>query len=230
MENKLIIFDWGGVIEKHNEGEYNLNTVIINLITHFNSQVDATDLVKKYRRICSFKGVDKRIFGNRRWVKELKKEFSIKCNTKQFYNYYIKEFDKIEYHKDVVEYAHSLKEKCKIAILSNLGAIDKSRLDKQVNLKEFDYVWLSFELLCRKPHGKIYEIVEKESKMDPQNILFIDDSQKNIETAQKRGWNICNAYGYELDKIKESVNRFLGEAREGEEGHAKLGDTFSNCK
>ena len=230
MESKLIIFDWGGVIEKHDKGENNLNTAITNLITHFNNEVDNTDLVKKYHRICSFKGIDKRVFGNRALVKELKKEFNIKCNTKQFYNYYIKEFDKIEYHKDVVEYAHSLKEKCKIAILSNLGALDKQRLDKQVNLKKFDYVWLSFELLCRKPHGKIYEIVEKECKIDPQNILFIDDSQKNIETAQKRGWNTCNAYGYELDKIKESVNKFLEEPKKGEEKHAKLGSTSSNCK
>lgn len=26
--NKIVIFDWGGVIESHREGEYSLNTAI----------------------------------------------------------------------------------------------------------------------------------------------------------------------------------------------------------
>lgn len=115
----------------------------------------------------------------------------------------------IDCYKDVVEYAHSLKEKCKIGILSNLSYLDKQRLDKQVNIKQFDFVWLSFELKCRKPDEKIYRIVEEDCKIKPENILFIDDSKENIETAKKLGWNTCNAYGYELDKIKEKVEKFL---------------------
>ena len=102
-----------------------------------------------------------------------------------------------------------MKEKCKIGILSNLSYLDKQRLDKQVNLKQFDYVWLSFELKCRKPDEKIYKIVEEDCKINPEDILFIDDCKENIETAKKLGWNTCNAYGYELDKIKEKVEKFL---------------------
>ena len=42
-----------------------------------------------------------------------------------------------------------------------------------------------------------------------KKYLFIDDTEENLITAQKRGWNICQANGYEIDKIKECVNEFL---------------------
>ena len=93
--------------------------------------------------------------------------------------------------------------------LSNLGSLDKQRLDKQVDLKQFDYVWLSCELNTRKPKDKIYEIVENDCKIEPNNILFIDDSKENIEMAKNRGWNTCLATGHELNRIKEKINELL---------------------
>ena len=39
-KNKIVIFDWGGVIESHKEGEYSIDRAIINLIKHFNSKED----------------------------------------------------------------------------------------------------------------------------------------------------------------------------------------------
>ena len=128
---------------------------------------------------------------------------------KEFAKVYDEEKGKVVYYKDVIETAKKLKKYCKIGILSNLMFLDKERLDKQVKLKEFEYVWLSFELNCQKPDDKIYEIVEKDCKIKPSNILFIDDCRDNIEIAKKRGWNTCLASGYELDKIKNSIDKFL---------------------
>ena len=54
-------------------------------------------------------------------------------------------FDKVDYYKDVVEFEKSLKNKCYIGILSNLNIYDKDRIDKQLGLKDYDYVFLSFE-------------------------------------------------------------------------------------
>ena len=71
------------------------------------------------------------------------------------------------------------------------------------------YKFLSFKIGHRKPEEKAYEIVEKTTKIKPKNILFIDDSKENIEVAKQRGWQTCNAFGYELDKIKEAVDSFL---------------------
>ena len=52
-------------------------------------------------------------------------------------------------------------------------------------------------------------MVENDCKIETKHILFIDDSSDNIETAKKRGWNTCLASGYELDKIKNSIDKFL---------------------
>lgn len=208
-KNKIVIFDWGGIIESHRKGEYNIDVAVENLIKHFNSKENKNIVERYYNRSIDFGINDIRDIKEDKWFEQIKEEFNLECNPQEFYDYYIKEFDNIEYYKDVVEYAHSLKEKCQIGILSNLGYLDKQRLDKQVNLKQFDYVWLSFELKCRKPNEKIYKIVEEDCKIKPENILFIDDSKENIDTAKKLGWNICNAYGYELDNIKEKVDEFL---------------------
>lgn len=205
--DKLVIFDWGGVIESHRYGEYCLNTAITNLIKHFNNNVNESNLIEKYFYVTARKL--RQDFKEYTWFDKIKNEFNLQCNEDEFYDFYIKEFDKIEYYKDVVDYAHSLKSKCKIGILSNLGTIDKQRLDKQVDLKQFDYVWLSCELKYSKPNTKVYEIVENDCKFNPTNILFIDDVQANLEPAKEKGWNICNAFGYELDNIQRRVEEFL---------------------
>lgn len=143
------------------------------------------------------------------WFNRIKVGFELKCGFEEFCKFYIEEFDRIEYYKDVVELAHDTRKYCDTGILSNLGKIDKIRIDKQVELKKFDYVWLSCDLGCRKPEERIYEIVENECKLEAKNILFIDDSKENLDVALERGWNVCKAFGYEINKIKETINNFL---------------------
>ena len=47
--DKLIIFDWGGVIESHSEGEYNLYKVIENILKRFNIDLESEEnLGKRY--------------------------------------------------------------------------------------------------------------------------------------------------------------------------------------
>lgn len=207
IHEKIVIFDWGGVIESHREGEYSLNTAITNFIKHFNNDVDENGLIEKYFDVCT----NKMEQGGKEynWFERIKYNFNLECTEEEFYKFYEEEFNRIEYYKEVVEYAHSLKNKCKIGILSNLGSVDKQRLDKQVDLSKFDYVWLSFELKCSKPNEKVYKIVEEDCKIEPNNILFIDDFKENLKPAQVRGWNTCNACGYELEKIQKSVSEFL---------------------
>lgn len=53
----------------------------------------------------------------------------------------------------------------------------------------FDRAYLSHELHMRKPDPEIYEYVLNDAQMDPEQTLFIDDSDVNIETARKLGIN-----------------------------------------
>ena len=215
LNNKIVIFDWGGVIESHRDGEHNLYTAIINLIKHFNKGVKEEEIIERYYMISRISRRHKYpknindIEKIKLWFNRIKEEFSLECEFEEFCKFYVEEFDRIEYYKDVVELAHNTRKYCNTGILSNLGKIDKTRIDKQVELKKFDYVWLSCDLGCRKPEERIYEIVESECKIEAKKILFIDDSKENLDVALKRGWNVCQAFGYEINKIKESINVFL---------------------
>ncbi len=211
---KLVIFDWGGVIESHRDGEYNIYDAIICIIKRLSSNDIIDSSLLKLWIDCDFKN-DYRITEVNNindikcWFNNLKDTFGFRCTFEEFVDVYKEEYNKVYFYKDVVDYAHSLKDKCMIGILSNLSYLDKDRIDMHVDLSKFDYVWLSFELECRKPDNIIYEKVEKSLDIDKSSILFIDDKESNIEAAKMRGWNTCLACGYELDKIKNVVEEFL---------------------
>ena len=40
----------------------------------------------------------------------------------------------------------------------------------------------------QKPYKPIYELAQKKSGFEANEILFIDNSQKNIDTARELGW------------------------------------------
>lgn len=214
IKNKIVIFDWGGVIESHRQGEYNIRNAIIDIMKKYGCTLNDEKIIEIYSN-CSINQHNNYIFSKndsselKKWFENVKSNLGINCSLEQFLESYYNDLKKVFYYQKVVDYAHDLKNKCNIGIFSNLMQIDEERINYQVDLKHFNYVFLSYQIGCRKPDEKAYKIVEKSVKMKPENILFIDDCIDNLIVAQKRGWQICNACGYELDKIMESVDEFL---------------------
>lgn len=212
--NKIVIFDWGGVIENHKNRKYNIYEAILKIIKHFNVNMPNDEIITKYLS-CETDNSNKSIntYNNikdiEKWFTRIKTIFNINCTFRYFMKIYNEEFAKVEYNLKLVELAHSIKKYCDIGLLSNLSLLDKERLNSQVDLKKFDYVWLSFELGIIKPNKKIYKIVERDCKLEPNNILFIDDSYENIKVAKTRKWNTLQATGDEFNKIKSEIFRFL---------------------
>lgn len=50
QENKIVIFDWGGIVESHKEGEYNCNQVTINIIKHFHLKWRKENQIQEYMK------------------------------------------------------------------------------------------------------------------------------------------------------------------------------------
>lgn len=103
---------------------------------------------------------------------QIANDYNLNTTYGEFIHLYKKIFDKIDYYKDVAEYEKSLKDKCYIGILSNLTVFDKERLNKQVDLSKYDYVFLSFEMNCKKTEKVIYEKVNENISFNPEDILF----------------------------------------------------------
>ena len=206
-KNKLILFDWGNIVESHTTG-YSCYDAFNDLFKEcgYDGKEEVFHLLGKYK-LSAIKSVDD--FG--KVYEIMAKDFKLNKSYSEFIDIYKKVFSKIYYYKDVAEYEVSLRDKCYIGILSNLTVFDKERLDKQVNLSLYDYVFLSFELGLKKPNIDIYEYVLDHLPFEPDDILFIDDRLDNIEMASKMGWNVLQATGLELDKIKEKCEDFLNQ-------------------
>ncbi len=56
-------------------------------------------------------------------------------------------------------------------------------------LRNFDRAFVSGHLKTMKPDPTIYQILERETGVDPQVLLFTDDRAENLKTAQARGWH-----------------------------------------
>lgn len=209
--NKIVIFDWGGVIENNNPSYYNISKTIIDIMKKYKCKLTDQEILE----VCTN---GKKLFNtfindNEQttidWFNEIKSKLDINCNYNEYKNAYYEYGKKIPYHKNVVNFAHSLKEKCYIAIFSSLVKLDEARINDQVNLSLFDYNFLTYKMGFNKPDSKAFEYIEKIIKISPENILFIDDTAINLEEANKRKWKTCKADGFEFEKIQRSVEEFL---------------------
>ncbi len=90
-----------------------------------------------------------------------------------------------------------LNDKYRLFICTNnwLGTVE----NQVKNIAEFKY----FELIIdssqehmKKPDINFYRQIEKEIGETPENILFIDDSERNCESAKTEGWN---TFVFDLD-------------------------------
>lgn len=210
--DKVVIFDWGGIVESHENNLQELRAAQVRLIKRFTNLLSDQEILERWTNKTDegvLIGATNKEEDIKNWVTINQKNMNINVPFEEFKKAYEEEFDLVRYYMDVVEYAHSLKERCKIAILSNLTPFDKKRINKQCDLSKFDYVYFSFEIGVCKPDRKIYEYVLENLRVSPKDIFFIDDDINNILMAKECGWNTCQAYGYELDKIKNNVEQFL---------------------
>lgn len=211
---KVVIFDWGGVIKHKDPVDNNDKQAIIRTIKSFNPSLTEEEAWKVYiNTLVDENGIyisrqDDEL-SKRKWIERINRLGSFNVSLEEFVKRFIDEHLKVGYYKELVDYIHSLKENCKIGLFSDLIFCCEPVLDSQVDLSQFDYVWLSYITHLRKNTEEAFEVVEKDLQVSPSDILFIDDTAINIENAKKRGWNTCQAFGYELDKIKESVEQFL---------------------
>ena len=221
--DKIVIFDWGGVIMHKHPVDNNDKQAIIRTIKSFNQDLSDDEawsvyintLIDENGIYISRQNDEQSIM---KWIDRLNSVGHFNTSVEDFSRKFIEEHLKVDYYKDLVEYIHSLKEKCKIAIFSDLIYCCYPVLDNQVDLSRFDYVWLSYLTHVRKNEETAFQIIEQDLQVSSSNIMFIDDTSVNIENAKKRGWNTCQAFGYELDKIKTSIEQFLSnELEQGNE-------------
>jgi len=108
--------------------------------------------------------------------------------------------------KETITAMQELKEaNIKIGILSNALPILH---DTKINLVPKKYAFTSYELKSLKPDCQIYELLAQKLNASYEEILFIDDKEKNITTANQLG---INGIVYNRDTILQDINSYLPE-------------------
>ena len=207
MKHKLILFDWGNIVESHTLGYTCYDAwKDLFLACGYKAKEDEVVFQKlfKYKVSLAQTKNDFEVIFN-----QMSKDFGFNVDFSKFCCLYNQIFDKIDYFQEVADFEHSLKDSCYIGILSDLTVFDKERLDKQVDLSQYDYVFLSFEIGRKKPNRETFEFIQTKLPFEPNDILFIDDRKDNVDGASAIGWQTIQATGLELDKIKQKCKEFL---------------------
>jgi HAD superfamily hydrolase (TIGR01509 family) len=116
-----------------------------------------------------------------RIVKELKAQI----DQEHFFDIYC---DVFSLNMAVLKILQKLKGSCKLVLLSNTDVCRFGFIRKRFpEILIFDEYVLSFELGVMKPDPAIYVEALKKAGAEPQECVFIDDLERNIEGSQKMG-------------------------------------------
>jgi len=88
----------------------------------------------------------------------------------------------------IIKIIDKIKNKYKIVMMSNQVESWLEDVIRRDNLKEkFHYFINSYNVGLTKPDLEIFKLALRETKSEPQETLFVDDSVENIEAAKKMG-------------------------------------------
>lgn len=102
---------------------------------------------------------------------------------------------------------NELKPKYKIGLLTNAPRSLVEKIVSKEKLKLFDIVLISSDLKLIKPDPEIFKVTIDKCGCLPQEILFIDDTEKNIEVAKSLGLN--GIVYTDFDSLKKEIQTYL---------------------
>ncbi len=198
---KFIYFDVGGVVIKDFSGTNKWEELKVELGIPKNKDQEFEDIYDFYqdeinttREIDSLIPIYKEKFG-----------ISLPDGYSFLVDGFVKRFEKNIDIWPVVELA---KRKYKIGLLTNmypkmLVEIREAGLLPNI---EFDQIIDSSIEKVQKPYKEIYELAEKRCGFKGDEILFIDNSQKHLDSAKQLGWQ---TFFYDPSDTKKSSKVLL---------------------
>lgn len=118
------------------------------------------------------------------------------------------------FNENVLNVLHDLKRKeYNIYLLSNNNKETANYLRKLDFYQDISGDVYSCDYNVIKPNIEIYNILLNKFNLIPQECLFIDDNQSNIETALKLGFKTIN-YNTLNDNLSLKINKYIDEENE----------------
>lgn len=177
---KLIAFDYGGVIKI---SERNLSSDICDYL-----KIDKEDWKKEYFLVNHLANV-KNISFSEVFILVASK-FDNSDETRK-YILDLLENNKNKWHlnDELIDIVKNLKRKnYKIALLSNNSTELRQKLIENEIIDLFDEIIISAEVGFQKPQPEIFDILFKRLEANPSEVIFVDDTPRSLENADKIGY------------------------------------------
>jgi len=174
---KAVIFDWGGVlIENPTEGILRYCREVLGIGTGC--------MLAAYRKLIPYfqegKISEEEFWKGVRRRTGAKGGMPVSLWLEAFEHSYVEK-------KDVFALAHALHGKgCRTGILSNTEKPARPIMQRD-SYRIFDPVVLSWQVGAAKPQRRIFEALIETLRLNPQEILLIDDVEANIAAARDIG-------------------------------------------
>lgn len=116
----------------------------------------------------------------------------------------------IGWNPDKFAFLMALKEKYSLYLLSNTNELHLNWVYNDLrdyhNIIDFDHrfftkTYYSHQIGMRKPNKDIFNFVIQDKKLNPSEILFIDDIEANVEGGKSAGWQT-----YHHDPTEDLIN------------------------
>jgi putative hydrolase of the HAD superfamily len=189
---KTLIFDFGGVL-------YNIDYFAsINALAKLSSRPELLVNMHLNNILELPDNFEKGLINTEEFRNFLRKEYFINASDSLIDDCWNKMLKGIK--PESVEFIKSLKNKYKIALLSNTNQIHYDYFigETQDLIDVFENVFFSYQINLRKPDEDIYKYVCEKLNCKPEETLFIDDSFINIQGAERAG---LNTFHFTKDKI-----------------------------
>ncbi|KAJ7609737.1 Haloacid dehalogenase-like hydrolase-domain-containing protein [Mycena polygramma] len=120
--------------------------------------------------------------------------------------------------------------KLQIFAMSNISPSDYNALrTKHVDWEVFDRIFTSGEARERKPHLGFYNHIVRETNIDPQRAIFVDDKLDNVISARSLGF--CGLV-FQRQDVRRALRNLLGDpvqrAREYLSRHAQRMESITD--
>tara|TARA_R110002126_G_scaffold291794_1_gene458708 strand:- start:18939 stop:19538 length:600 start_codon:yes stop_codon:yes gene_type:complete len=194
---KNIVFDLGGVI---------MNLDVPRTIKAFN-QIGINNIVNDtghHYQHSFFYDFEIDLISEDQFLESLQKlsdktlEFSV---IKEAWNAMI-----LDIPEDRIDFIKSLKENYNLFLLSNTNSIHQlkylSDFEQKYKFNDlFQTAYYSHEIGIRKPDQKVFHFILEDSRLIPEETLFVDDSLENINSADKSDINTFHIKNYNIKSI-----------------------------
>jgi len=178
---KAVIFDWGGVMEE---------------------LPNEADVAAWERRLATASGALPEILWGETWqrlaVGAISDEDYVRHVTDQLglpdseaaLDFLQAFYTSDRFHHDVMDAARALRERYKVAVLSNAFPAQVDTIREQYGIDvhvEFDVYVNSAMVGMSKPDPRIYELTLERLGVAPSRVVFLDDTLRNVDAARELG-------------------------------------------